>query len=51
MNLQKELTELVKAGGYNNGFIEFSRLRPVGSKLPDTDTRRINLMTTTSNSQ
>ena len=45
LNLQKELTELVKAGGYNNGYIEFSRLRPPGSKLPDTDTRRINLVT------
>jgi hypothetical protein len=39
--LTRELGEMTKAGGYENGYIEFSRLRPPGSKLPDTETRRI----------
>lgn len=47
LKLQKEMTELTKAGGYNKATIEFSRLRPVGSKLPDTDTRTITLFDNT----
>jgi RHS repeat-associated protein len=43
MSLQKELTELSKAGGFSKGYVEFSRLRPSGSPLPDTDTRTITL--------
>jgi len=47
LNLQKELTEISKAGGYNKGTIEFSRLHPSGSKLPDTETRVITLFDNT----
>jgi RHS repeat-associated protein len=47
LKLQKELTELSKAGGFDKGTVEFSRLRPPGSPLPDTDTRTITLFENT----
>lgn len=47
LKLQTEITELTKAGGYNKATVEFSRLRPVGSKLPDTGTRKITLFENT----
>jgi RHS repeat-associated protein len=47
IKFQKEMTELTKAGGYNKATVEFSRLRPVGSKLPDTETRTITLFDNT----
>ena len=49
LKLQKELTDLSKAGGFNKGTVEFSRLRPPGSPLPDTDTRTITLFENTVN--
>ena len=39
--LQKEMTELAKAGGYEAGYLQFSKFRPEGSKLRDMDTRMI----------
>ncbi|MCP9750051.1 hypothetical protein [Ferruginibacter sp. HRS2-29] len=47
--LTKEITELSKAGGFNKATVEFSRLRPPGSNLPDTDTRTITLFDITPN--
>ena len=49
LKLQKEITELSKAGGFNKGTLEFSRLRPPGSPLPDTETRIIPLFDNTVN--
>lgn len=39
--LMDEMTEIRKAGGYEKGNLEFFRLRPEGSKLPDSETRTI----------
>ena len=47
LQIQKEMTELTKAAGYNKATMEFSRLRPVGSKLPDTDKRTVTLFDNT----
>jgi hypothetical protein len=35
--LQREMTELTKAGGYNKATIKFDKLRPDGSPLPDKE--------------
>jgi len=45
--LQKEMTELTKAGGYDKATIEFSKLRPDGSPLQDMPSRTITLFDNT----
>jgi RHS repeat-associated protein len=41
LQLQRELIDLSRAAGYNKATIEYSRLRPPGSNLPDSETRII----------
>jgi RHS repeat-associated protein len=43
IRLIEELRELRKAGGYKEGSFEYFRLRPEGSKLKDSGTRKISL--------
>ena len=45
--LQKEMAELTKAGGYDKATIEFSKLRPDGSTLPDMPSRTVTLFDNT----
>lgn len=42
-NLMKEIETQVKQGGFESGTIDFKRVRPEGSKLPDSEPRSIPL--------
>ncbi len=43
LKLKSEMEMILKAGGYQNGSIQFIRSRVAGSPLPDSEIRTINL--------